>query len=215
MVGIVFATYKEAQPLLDRSAGKVLTRRPFPLYRIGLEASSACQVIISGMGKVAATMAGAYLVMQHGAGVLISAGLCGRLSQDRCLAVGDLFRITHAVEGDCDRFGRHEKEVSCDPQWFRQLPGARLVTCDRPVFDTQWRGRLAALGDVADMEGAAVARVADRLGIACAMVKGISDAADAHGREAVADNMDWVSARIAGVLMDELVKMTHSKKNEI
>lgn len=208
MVGIVFATQREAQPLLTRSAAEAVAGRPFPLFRISLGDSESCLVVVSGMGKVAAAMAGAYLVLEQRVRALISAGLCGRLILDRPRAVGDLFRITHAVEGDCDRFGRSEAQVACDPQWFRQLQGACLVTCDRPVFEMDWRARLAALGDLADMEGAAVARVAGCFGLPCAMVKGISDDADEGGRQAVADNIDWVSARIATALMDELKEMT-------
>lgn len=208
MVGIVFATLREAQPLLNRVAARRLTGLPFAIYRIGSDPRASCVLIISGMGKVAATMAGAYLAMQPRVDMLINAGLCGRLNLDGASAVGDLLRVTHAVEGDCDRFGRGESPVTCDPRWFRQLPGARLVTCDRPVFDVDWRARLSVLGDLADMEGAAVARVAHCLGIACAMIKGISDTADENGRLAMADNIDWVSARIADALMDELSQLS-------
>jgi nucleoside phosphorylase len=208
MIGIVFATQREAHPCLSRSAVEALAQRPFPLFRISLGASTSCLVIISGMGKVAAAMAAMYLVLERRVSTLISAGLCGRLSLDCPWAVGDLFRITHAVEGDCDRFGRNEAQATCDLEWFHQLLSARLVTCDRPVFDLERRTRLAALGDLADMEGAAVARVAGCFGISCAMVKGISDTADGKGRQNVADNLDWVSTRIAAALMDELKHMT-------
>ena len=204
MVGIVFATHREARPLLTRSAAEALASRPFPLFRISFAADASCLAVVSGMGKVAAAMAAAYLVMEQRVTALISAGLCGRLNCIHPWAVGDLLRITHAVEGDCDRFGQREAERACDPQWFRRFQGARLVTCDRPVFDADWRARLAALGDLADMEGAAVARVADCFGIPCAMVKGISDTADEKGRRNVADNIDRVSTSIAAALMDEL-----------
>ena len=210
MVGIVFATHREARPLLERSNAAALTRNPFALYRIRLDRLASCLVIISNMGKVAATLAASYLVMGRQVKMLISAGLCGRLALAHDWQVGELFRITHAVEGDCDRMGKPEVPVACDEKWFRQLPKARLVTCDRPVFDADLREELATLGDLADMEGAAVARAASCLGIPCAMIKGISDTADGNGRQAVADHIDWVSSRIASNLMDEIVQMTNS-----
>lgn len=210
MLGIVFATQREAQPLLTRSMAEILTGQPFPLYRIRHGTSTPCLVIISGMGKVAAAMAGTYLIMNSKVTVLISAGLCGCLRLDQSWDVGDILRITHAVEGDCDRLGRVEAPIPCDEKWFRHYPGARLVTCDRPVFDARWRSQLAARADLADMEGTAVARVARRFGGACAMIKGISDIADLDGRQAVADNIDWVSARIAYALMDEMLQITTS-----
>jgi adenosylhomocysteine nucleosidase len=207
MVGIVFATQREAKPLLDRSSAVGLTQRPFPLYRTKPGRSMSCLVIISNMGKVAAALAASLLVMRWQVKMLISAGLCGRLTPVHDWQVGELFRITHAVEGDCDRMGKPEVPVACDGKWFRQLPKARLVTCDRPVFDVCLRAELAALEDLADMEGAAVARAASCLGIPCAMIKGISDTADANGPQAVADNIDRVSSRIASALVNEIGDM--------
>lgn len=208
MVGIVFATHREAKPLLDRSKTVGLTQRPFPLYRTKPGRSTSCLVIISNMGKVAAALAASSLVMRWQVKILINAGLCGRLTPVHDWQVGELFRITHAVEGDCDRLGKPEVPIACDEKWFRHLPKARLVTCDRPVFDVCLRQELAALGDLADMEGAAVARVASCLGVPCAMIKGVSDTADANGRQAVADHIDWVSSQIANALMDEILQMT-------
>jgi adenosylhomocysteine nucleosidase len=210
MVGIVFATMREAQPFLSQTEAERLTNRPLIIYGVGSASLTPCIVAISGMGKVAAAMAAAHLVIDRRVDALISAGLCGRLTPESHRAVGDLFRITAAVEGDCDRFGKGEPEVTCDPTWFGDRVGARLVTCDRPVFDEDRRARLAELGEVADMEGAAVARVAASYGITCAMIKGISDTADENGRRSVADNIDWVSARIADALVDELT--AHQQK---
>ena len=212
MVGIVFATLREARPFLERITVQELRGRPFPLYRIATEKKTAGMIIVSSMGKVAAAMAGTYLALQQRLDVLVSAGLCGRVCADRALRVGDLFRITHAVEGDCDRFGKAEIPIPCAPQWFGKLPGARLITCDRPVFDPDLRDRLAAFGDLADMEGAAVARVAHGFGIACAMIKGISDTADGNGRQSVADNMERVSARIADALLEEFDQLANDRR---
>lgn len=167
------------------------------------------------MGKVAAAAAATHLVLVHRASMLVNAGLCGRLIRDHRWTVGDLFRISTAVEGDCDRFGRPEPPVSCDTRWFAQLEPARLVTCDRPVFDAEQRAQLAAVAELADMEGAAVARVAGLLGVGCVMVKGISDAADKNGRQELARNIDWVSERIAQTLVGELSTTFNNECHEI
>lgn len=204
MVGIVFATRREADPFLSQLSGGPLTTQPFLTFQTTRANHRPCITVISGMGKVAATMAAAHLVLVQRVSVLINAGLCGRLAMDNCWSVGDLFRIDTAVEGDCDRFGQAEQAIACDTRWFRELSPARLVTQDRPVFNAAWRGQLAGVGDLADMEGAAVARVAKLYGIPCAMVKGISDAADEAGQEDVANHMAWVSGRIADTLAQEL-----------
>lgn len=211
MVGIVYATRREAAPLLSQTSAVPLTRRPFPTFISAGGRHPPCMVVISGMGKVAATAAAAHLVLVHRMPMLVNAGLCGRLILDRSWSVGDLFRITCAVEGDCDRFGRPEPAVTCDTRWFARLKPARLVTCDRPVFDAAARNRLAGVGDLVDMEGAAVARAAVFYGVACAMVKGISDAADETGRQELNRNIDRVSGRIAQTLVGELSITIHDE----
>lgn len=204
MVGIVFATRREADPFLSQISAELPVPRPFLTLPATDESFRPCITIISGMGKVAASVAATHLVLVHRVSMLISAGLCGRLALAHRWSVGDLFRISTAIEGDCDRFGRAEQAVTCDARWFSELKPARLVTNDRPVFDAAWRDQLAGTGDLADMEGAAVARVAGLYGIPCAMVKGISDTADETGRQEVANHMDWVSGRIADALVQEL-----------
>lgn len=204
MVGIVYATQREAQPFLLNSSAVVVPTHPLTLFKTTVLNRPECIVAISGMGKVAATMAAVHLVLAHRARLLVNVGLCGRLVMDDGWAVGDLLRISSTVEGDCDRFGHPAYCVSCPSEWFSQLKAARLVTCDRPVFDPARRIRLAAMGEVSDMEGAAVARVADLYGIPWAMVKGISDLADETGRQDVAANIDRVSGYIADVLIHEL-----------
>jgi nucleoside phosphorylase len=208
MLGIVFATRREAQPFLSMSMAKQRTERPLPLLQPTIASRMDSIVVISGMGKVAATLAAAHLVVAYRVSALLNAGLCGRLTGNDGLAIGDLLRISSAVEGDCDRFGLSEPAVVCDNRWFKAFRAARLVTCDRPVFDRERRVRLASIAELADMEGAAVARVAQRYRIPCAMLKGISDHANETGRKDVARCIDTVAARIANALVDELALIT-------
>ena len=208
MLGIVFATRREAEPFLSMSMAKQLTEQPLPLLQPTITSQMDSIVVISGMGKVAATLAAAHLVLKYRVCALINVGLCGRLSRNNGLAIGSLLRISSAVEGDCDRFGRGEPEVVCDNRWFKAFQAARLVTCDRPVFDRDLRRRLSSIADLADMEGAAVARVAQRYRIPCAMLKGISDSANENGRKDVARCIDAVAARIAETLVEELAVKT-------
>jgi adenosylhomocysteine nucleosidase len=119
------------------------------------------------------------------------------------------------VEGDSQRLGEPEPAVVCDAGWFCGLPVRRLVTCDRPVFDARRRAELSLQGDLIDMEGAAVARVAGLYGIPCAMLKGVSDSADTTGRQAIASNIDRVSARIAQTLMDGLTEKHRTNRDDI
>lgn len=210
-VGLLFATRQEAEPFLALVAASSIDG-PLPLFTVPETIHPACVVAVSGMGKVAAGLAAAHLAQTHRATLLISAGLCGRLTAEKNWTVGDRLRIQSAVEGDCDRFGNPEAAVECDLKWFPDLQAARLVTCDRPVFETDWRRKLAGLGEVADMEGAAVARAANFYGIPCAMVKGISDCADATGRQDIARNIAAVSQSIAETLVRELKRQANDER---
>lgn len=204
MLGIVYATRREADPFLSRVGARERLDQPLPIFEIAGRAGIVAIVIVSGMGKVAAALAAAHLVLAEGVTGLINAGLCGLLTRAHGWQVGDLLRIDTALEGDCDRFGGSEAALACTGPWCAQLPAARLVTCDRPVFDRSLRERLAGLGDLADMEGAAVARVAQRYQVPCALIKGISDVADASGRRDVARRIDWVSGILGELLAREL-----------
>jgi nucleoside phosphorylase len=208
MIGIVYATMREADPFLNLVAAEPLTRRPIPLFRPAALKHAAALVAISGMGKVAAALAATHLVVAHKVTLLINAGLCGQLAQACHWQVGDLLRVSSAIEGDCDRFGQAASPIDCDARWFPRLKSARLVTSDRPVFQSDRREQLAATGELADMEGAAVAYVAHRYGIPCVLIKGISDRADETGRKDVARHIDGVSLTIAKALIHELTRKT-------
>lgn len=202
MIGILFATRREADPFLLETAATPAAGAPFAIFRATAATAMPLAVCISGMGKVAAAAATSHLVLALNSVVVISAGICGQLTASA--SVGDCFRIAAAMEGDSDRFGRPEPAVACDDTWFADRPAKRLVTCDRPVFDPGRRAALAEHGDLVDMEGAAVARVARLYDIPCAMLKGVSDDAGATGRQDIAHSIDRVSARIARHLIDEL-----------
>ena len=204
MVGIIYATRQEAESFLSLAAADLIDEAPLPLYRVSQAIHPASLVVISGMGKVAAATAAVHLMLQYQVTMLVNAGLCGCLIRRKDWRVGDLLRIDSAVEGDCDRCGQPETAHRCVSGWFRDLETARLVTCDRPVFAAALRRELAARGDLADMEGAAVARVADCYDIPCALLKGISDCAEETGRQDIARHMASVSETIARKLIAEL-----------
>ena len=78
------------------------------------------------------------------------------------------------------------------------------MTCDRPVFDADWRSKLAEGGDLVDMEGAAVARVAAMHDVRWSMVKGITDMAVPTDRAELKRNLTAVSEKICRLLWRQL-----------
>lgn len=202
MIGLVFATSQEARPFLLAAEAAMVSEKPFRIYRCA--SMPALRVIISRMGKVAAAAATISLIAEHHVTQIVNAGACGVLHDKPDLPIGQIVRITSAVEGDHEVFGRRPGAVSCDSTLWPHLPAARLVTCDRPVFDLQRRNACAKIGDVVDMEGAAIARVSDLYQVPCQMLKGITDSAQATDRDTLLLNLNSVSERIAQLLWQAL-----------
>jgi nucleoside phosphorylase len=201
MIGVIFATVKEAEPFLHHTCARQIAGGPFALFTAELfKAKSPCLTIISGMGKIAAAVAAHRLIDSYHARRLINAGICGALVERPDLSIGAVVCITSAVEGDREEMGQAPTPEKCASRGFADLSPARLVTCDRPVFDLLRKQELAVLGDVVDMEGAAVARVAAMFKRPCSLIKGVSDFAEGADRRRLAQNLTGVSFRLAEAL---------------
>ncbi|MEJ2474559.1 MAG: hypothetical protein P8Y74_11815 [Desulfobacterales bacterium] len=192
MIGILYATLPEARPFLKKTGAQQTGDGPFPFFRLP---HSAAVVMVSGMGKVAAALAAQTLIREKGCDQLINAGICGILVDSPVLAPGQVMRVTEASEGPPGP-GVRGGSVYCTD------PAARLVTVERPVFDAHLRRRLSQWGELVDMEGAVVARVAGLYGATCAMIKGITDMADDGQRTDLHRNLAAVSDTIAAHLMN-------------
>lgn len=202
MIGLVFATRTEAMPFLTLSDAVQVSETPFRVYRT--DRNPTLRIIISGMGKVAAAAAGQALILSHNASCMVNAGACGALKDLPELAVGQVLQISSAVEGDHNVMGKRPTPIACRTTRWRDLQTARLVTCDRPVFDVQRRNACAKLGEVVDMEGAAIARVADWYCLPCEMIKGVTDGAQPTHREILLENLKRISEQIGNVLWNAL-----------
>lgn len=137
---------------------------------------------VAGVGKVHAASGASALVAAGATRALLVVGTCGGLRQS--LAPGTLVHCTTAVEVDFAR-GRAAPSDAAAPLravWERVAPGASgwFLTADRPVLSLWRRLRLArafAGPCVADMETAAVARVAQRAGVPWAGLRAVTDRA--------------------------------------
>ncbi len=195
MIGLIFATRKEARPFLTLSQAAQVEDRPIVLYHI--PAMPQVRIAICRIGKVAAAATCQALILSHKVDRIINAGACGALHDRPELAIGSLVHITEAVEGDHEVFGKRAQPVVCTAGIGNGLPPARLVTCDRPIFDPVQREIQGAFADVVDMEGAAIARVATLYGVPCEMVKGVTDNALCLDRKRLLENLDMVCDRIS------------------
>lgn len=200
MIALIFATRKEAGPFLALSRADRCAETPFVRYCSPL--MPGLQIVISRIGKVAAAAACQEMIATHKARRIVNAGTCGLLVDGSGWAVGQLVRITSAREVDHDVLGKRPPPVLCATHPGQALPTARLVTCDRPVFDLQRRNACRRMGEVVDMEGAAIARVAALNQVPCTLIKGVSDAAGPMERQTLLGNLERVSTILGAWLWE-------------
>ena len=203
MIGIIFATYAEASPLLQRTSSRKISERPFILFHIIRPGDREYSVVaISGMGKVAAALATQMLILKHQVDTVINAGVCGSVAEN--IEAGMILRITRAWEGDRGESHGTAESFPCSGELWKNLREASLVTSDKPVFDDLKKSKLAPWAELVDMEGAAVARTAEMYRVPCYLIKGVTDDADEGGREVLHKNLERISRQIAEVLLDGL-----------
>lgn len=201
MIGLIFATKWEARPFLKAIQADLTVAQPFACYAT---ANPELIVVISRIGKVAAAAACQYLIHVHAVDQIINAGACGLLTESTDYSVEQVVRVSTAMEGDHEVFGKRPPPTVCSNLLHLDLPTGRLVTCDRPVFDMQKRHACAKLGDLVDMEGAAIARVADLFNVPCELIKGITDKAQPTDRATLKQNLAVVSEKIGELLLKRL-----------
>jgi adenosylhomocysteine nucleosidase len=202
MTGLIFATKMEAGPFLAAAPTVRIKEGPIPIYYV--DSMPWLHVAISGMGKVAAATACQFLIRELKSVEIINAGAAGALVSGKRFAPGSLFCVTSTVEGDHELLGKNPQPLLSDGRTDWDLPAARLVTCDVPVFDSHRRDALAEKGDLVDMEGAAIARVAAVFETPWTMIKGISDSAGPTDRDVLMGNLKMVSQKIGDYLHEHL-----------
>jgi adenosylhomocysteine nucleosidase len=202
MIGLIFATMAEAVPFLAQSQAAQIADKPFRFFKVPTQ--PALLVTVSGMGKVAAALACQTQIREFKADEIINAGVCGALHSGSGIALGALFCIATAVEGDHEVFGEPPKAIISDGKIDWDQRAARLVTCDRPVFNADERQALSAAADLVDMEGAAIARVAAMYQVPWTMIKGVTDTAGPQDRASLNANLTKVSEKIGDILWEKL-----------
>ncbi len=211
MIGFIFATLKEAGPFLKYINARKINDKPFLQLRGGLDsAKNSFLVVICGIGKVSAAAATQYMICRYQMQRIINAGVCGTVNKNStAFQKGMVLLVSQAVEGDHGVFGIRSSPICCSIDLFLDLPRGRLITNDLPVFEpkhkNEHKNKLpVSSGDLVDMEGAAVARIAALNQVPCTLIKGITDFAAENGRKDLHFNLPDVSKKIARVLIEGL-----------
>jgi len=174
MLGIIFATPEEASPFVEQYAGG----RPDELEEGQPVEVGEVLVVVTGPGKIKATLETERFLRQYDLDTLVHAGGATALTDE--LDLGTLVGATFVLEGD-----RVALDAPAYPRMPLNLPfdsstEGTLVSQDHTSTDADEQSYWERLADVRDGTGYAVAYVAAQHGASCHIVKGIADRAGAE-----------------------------------
>lgn len=218
-IGIICGVEAEAEAFVAGRAHATEQIGELSVARMALGGREV-SVVCSGIGKVNAGVAATVLALRYEVDLLLVVGTAGKLSA----IAGDCFMMTEAVQGDygAQRLGEFvhytagswpigPAEVvhfAAHPLPDIGLPKARIVSGDAfvecPDHGAGLRDRLG--GDLVDMETAAVAQAAGRLGLPWAAIKATTD--DANGTSAGDFNANLArAARLAAAALEQAITL--------
>ncbi|WP_393071801.1 nucleosidase [Streptomyces sp. LN704] len=186
--------------LCPRLLGEIRSDRPLIVAAVEEEAAhldGRFPLLVTGMGKVNAAAALA-LALSRGErpGEIVNLGTAGALKE----GLSGLHEISRVVQHDLDTALLHKisGHVYGAPLTVGAGRGPTLATGDTFVTDSAVRERLALEADLVDMEGYAVATVAQHLDIPVRLVKFVSDSADEDARTTWPEALDHAAGILAG-----------------
>ncbi|BFV56891.1 nucleosidase [Kitasatospora sp. CMC57] len=189
-----------------RLLGTITPDRPLLVVAVEEEAAhlgASLPVLLTGMGKVNAAVALATVlargerpaeVLNLGTAGALRAGWAGTHEVARVLQHDLDTPVLRALTGRT--FGA--------PIELDVAGGPVLATGDLFVSDPAARDRLAEQADLVDMEGYAVATVAQRAGVPFRLVKHVSDEAGAGADRAWRESVDSCAKELAAWVRDHL-----------
>jgi adenosylhomocysteine nucleosidase len=178
--------------------------RPLVVVAVRQEAARlrGVDVLLTGIGKVAAATSVARAVAERRPSRVLNIGTAGALRE----GVEGIHRIGRVIEHDVDH-------AALSALIGEPVPGEVLLDADLPMVlatgDAFVQGgperlRLAERAHLVDMEGYAIARACAAMGVTCEIVKVVSDAADEEAARTWLEQMDDLARTVAEVVADRL-----------
>jgi len=179
--GLVMATMIEASPFIKGLSMQKITAKPFPVYTVNNN-----KMIISGIGKVYASLAAAVLIREYGIDILVNAGAAGGLREG--FETGDIFHVSEVVDYDRPKLINKEIRV-IRPDIIQGYRNASLATLDRPVITPEDRKLVGEHADIIDMEGAGFLQACRVFGAKAYLWKIVSDTAEHSSDKEIISNI--------------------------
>jgi adenosylhomocysteine nucleosidase len=205
MIAVLYATEKEARPLLDRVQAVPVEDATFPIFSARI-ADVPLLIAIGGMGMPAAAAACRHLVQRHHVDTILNVGICAGLADH--MTMGTLYTVDAAFMADTFLSDTESSPVGEPVTAWPGIAAKRLGSVSEPLFDATRREAIAAQCDLVDMEGAAVARACRELGVTCHLLKGVSDDARPGSRDTLLKQLKPVSERLAAQVIQDIAKMS-------
>ncbi len=159
-------------------------------------------VLLTGVGKVAAAMAVARAIAERRPSLVLNVGSAGALRD----GMEGTHRIGRVIEHDLDHAAISAligEPVPGEIVLDERAPTV-LATGDTFVADRAVRAELAARAHLVDMEGFAVARACAAAGVPCTIIKVVSDDASEGAGRTWVEQVDAAARIIARVVAAEL-----------
>ncbi|MEU0038747.1 nucleosidase [Streptomyces sp. NPDC006333] len=183
-----------------RLTGEIRSDRPLIVAAVEEEAAhldDRFPLLVTGIGKVNAAAALALTLCRgERPREIVNLGTAGALKE----GLAGVHEISRVVQHDLDTALLHRisGRVHGAPLTVGAGRGPTLATGDTFVTDSAVRDRLALEADLVDMEGYAVATVAQHLGIPVRLVKFVSDSADDDAHTTWPEALDHAAGILAG-----------------
>lgn len=160
-------------------------------------------VVVTGVGKVAAATATAWVCLEHRPSTVLNVGTAGALTLD--IAHDVVHEIGTVIQHDLDSRAIAEL-IGADPAPPIHLlgHGPVLATGDRFVASPADRDALGARAQLVDMEGYAVAAAAKRMWVPARLAKIVSDDAGHDAATRWVESLAPASRALAAWLEAEL-----------
>ena len=181
-----------------------MAARPLVVVAVRQEAAylTGVDVLLTGIGKVAAASSVARALAERGPSRVLNIGTAGALRD----GLEGIHRIGRVIEHDVDHAALSAligEPVPGEVVLDADLPTV-LATGDAFISATADRLRLAERAHLVDMEGYAVAVACAAAGVPCELLKVVSDTADETAGHTWAEQADGLARVIAEVVGDEL-----------
>jgi nucleoside phosphorylase len=141
--GILMAAHLEAKPFIESKHFIPIEDKPFPVYK-----QKTHYLIISGIGKINAGIASAYLMAKFKIDSMYNIGSAGAASENFML--GDILHINSVIDYSKTL---NIKSESLKPDTLPDYKTESLATCDHPIISAEERAAVGQRASLIDMEG--------------------------------------------------------------